>query len=299
MRDQTWIKDPVPKTRDTPGLALWKTPGERPAVLCLHGISAQHRSFNALASAVETPLAALDLRGRGDSEKPESGYGLAAHAEDLIRTLDHLGLERAILCGHSMGAFVATRFACDHPERVRALVLLDGGWPREEDPEAVSEEDRKALEEGLARAFSRLDRTFASAEEYLDFWFPGQKLRPSDLPPDLADYYLYDLAPVDSGYRPKASRKAAEEDSVAVAAQSLSADELRGVKCPVSLVRAEQGFFPGSEPLIADAVRDVMVDALDVKREVLLPGSTHYTMMWQPHVAGWSQLVENTGWTGE
>lgn len=296
MNPKRWNQNKVP---GSPELAVWTTDDKAPEILCLHGISAQHRSFNALAGATDTPLAALDFRGRGDSEKPDSGYGLAAHSGDVLRSLDHLGMEKAVICAHSMGAFVAMRFALDHPERVRSIVLLDGGWPREEDPEAVSEEERKAIEEGLARSFSRLDRTFESPEEYLDFWFSGQNLKPEDLPPELADYYLYDLAETPEGLNPKASSKAAEEDAVAVAAESLTAKEMREVACPVALVRAEQGFFPGSEPLISDAARDVIAGALDLRREIFLPGASHYTMMWQPHVAGWASLVENTGWVSE
>src|ERR671910_3076341 len=149
--------------------------GECPdPVVCLHGITAQHRAFNAAARYLgpSRGLIGVDLRGRGDSDKPESGYGLEKHASDVVRVLDHLGLESAVLVGHSMGAFVALETALVYPERVRALVLLDGGWPRvESSREEMTEEERKeaaALEEGLARAFKRLDMTFESPEAYLD-----------------------------------------------------------------------------------------------------------------------------------
>ena len=161
-----------------------------------------------------------------------------------------------------MGAFVALKTALAYPDRVRALVLLDGGWPRvESSPEEMTEEEKQeaaALEEGLARAFRRLDMVFESPEAYLDFWFPDRNLTMDDLPPDLADYYLYDLEEVEGGYKPKASRAAAEEDSPSVSSTSPTAEEMRGVACPVALVRASQGFFPGSDPLISDETRDVM-----------------------------------------
>jgi lipase len=294
MEQSLWKQERVPGEVE---LAICHA-GEGPdPVVCLHGITAQHRAFNAAARYLgpSLGLVGVDLRGRGDSDKPESGYSLEAHAADVVRVLDHLGLQSAVLTGHSMGAFVALKTALLFPERVRALVLLDGGWPRVESPprEMTEEEkqDASALEEGLARAFKRLDMTFESPEAYLDFWFPDQNLKMEDLPPDLADYYLYDLGEVENGYNPKASRVAAEEDSPSVSSTSPTAEQMRGVACPVALVRASQGFFPGSEPLISDETRDVMAESLDIRTEILLEGANHYTMLWPEYTRIWAPRV--------
>jgi lipase len=294
MEHSLWKQERVPGEVE---LAICRA-GEGPdPVVCLHGITAQHRAFNAAARYLgpSLGLVGVDLRGRGDSDKPESGYSLEAHAADVVRVLDHLGLQSAVLTGHSMGAFVALKTALLFPERVRALVLLDGGWPRvESPPREMTEEEKQeasALEEGLARAFKRLDMTFESPEAYLDFWFPDQNLRMEDLPPDLADYYLYDLGEIENGYNPKASRVAAEEDSPSVSSTSPTAEEMRGVACPVALVRASQGFFPGSDPLISDETRDVMAESLDIRTEILLEGANHYTMLWPEYTRIWAPRV--------
>jgi lipase len=296
MDTNVWKSERVP---GEVGLAIGRA-GEGPdPVVCLHGITAQHRAFNAAARHLgpSRGLVGVDLRGRGDSDKPESGYGLATHASDVIRVLDHLGLENAVLLGHSMGAFVALKTALASPDRVRALVLLDGGWPRvESSPEEMTDEEKegaKALEEGLARAFRRLDMTFESPEAYLDFWFPDRGLTLDDLPPDLADYYLYDLGKVEGDYNPKASRTAAEEDSPSVSSTSPTAEEMRAVVCPVALVRASQGFFPGSDPLISDEARDVMAGSLDIREEVQVEGANHYTMLWPEYTRVWVDKVFN------
>jgi lipase len=294
MEESLWKKERVPGEVE---LAICRAGRGSDPVVCLHGITAQHRAFNAAARYLESSrgLVGVDLRGRGDSVKPESGYSLEAHAADVVRVLDHLGLEGAVLAGHSMGGFVALKTALMFPKRVRAIVLLDGGWPRvESTPEQLTEEEKQeaaALEEGLARAFKRLDMTFESPEAYLDFWFPDQNLTMDDLPWDLADYYLYDLGEVEGGYRPKASRVAAEEDSPSVSSTSPTAEEMGGVACPVALVRASQGFFPGSDPLISDEARDMMAGPLDIRTEILLEGANHYTMLWPEYTRIWAPQV--------
>jgi lipase len=294
MEESLWKKERVLGEVE---LAIWRA-GEGPdPIICLHGITAQHRAFNAVARYLEASrgLVGVDLRGRGDSDKPESGYSLEAHAADVVRVLDHLDLQSAVLAGHSMGGFVALKTALTFPERVRALVLLDGGWPRVETrPEEMTEEEKQeaaALEEGLARAFKRLDMTFESPEAYLDFWFPDRNLKMEDLPQDLADYYLYDLGEVEGGYNPKASRAAAEEDSPSVSSTSPTAEEMRDVACPVALVRASQGFFPGSDPLISDETRDMMAIPFDIRTEILLEGANHYTMLWPEYTKIWAPGV--------
>src|SRR5215213_3846360 len=224
MEGSIWKLERVPGEVD---LAIGRAGEGADPVICLHGITAQHRAFNAAARHLgpSRGLVGVDLRGRGDSDKPESGYSLETHAADVVRVLDHLGLENAVLAGHSMGGFVALQTALEYPERVRALVLLDGGWPRVESPQREM----------------------------------------TDLPRDLADYYLYDLGRVEGGYRPKASRAAAEEDSPSVSSDSPTAEEMRDVRCPVALVRASQGFFPGSDPLISDEASDTMAGPLDIR----------------------------------
>jgi lipase len=295
-----WKRERVPGEVE---LAIGRAGERADPIVCLHGITAQHRAFNAVARYLgpSRGLVGVDLRGRGDSDKPDSGYSLQAHAADVVRVLDHLGLESAVLAGHSMGAFVALKTALLFPERVRALVLLDGGWPRlETTPEEMTQEEKQeaaALEEGLARAFRRLDMTFESPEAYLDFWFPDQNLKMEDLPPDLADYYLYDLGEIEGGYNPKASRAAAEQDSPSVSSTSPTAEEMSGVGCPVALVRASQGFFSGSDPLISDETREAMAGALDLRAETLLEGANHYTMLWEPYALRWVEILRAEDWT--
>jgi pimeloyl-ACP methyl ester carboxylesterase len=69
---------------------------------------------------------ALDLRGHGRSDLPADGhYAIEAMAGDIGAVVDHLGLERFVLVGHSMGGGVALAYAGMHPDRVERLLLLD------------------------------------------------------------------------------------------------------------------------------------------------------------------------------
>ena len=299
MASSLWTAGRVPGEVE---LAFGRAGDGTGPIVALHGITAQHHTFNAVARhlAPSRGIVGLDLRGRGDSGKPDSGYGLKAHAADVIRLLNHLELERAVICGHSMGAFVALQTAISSPERVEALVLLDGGWPRiESDPEEMTEEQKQeaaAIGEGLERAFRRLDMTFETSDDYLDFWFPDQNLKLNDLPPDLADYYRYDLGEVEGGYQPKASSVAASQDGEALAEQSPTAQELEQVKCPVALVRALEGFFPGTRPLISEEARAMMGNSLDLRSDTRLEGANHYTIMWEPYTQQWVEVLRNDSW---
>ncbi len=67
---------------------------------------------------------AVDLRGYGDSEKPPTGYSIPQFSTDLIKLADALQIKKAIWVGVSMGGMILQRLALDHPERVRALVLV-------------------------------------------------------------------------------------------------------------------------------------------------------------------------------
>ena len=87
--------------------AIWEGTGK--PIVCVHGITANCRSWDVLASAL-TPkhrMLAMDLRGRGRSDKPPSGYSLAHHIQDIMCLMDDLGMEQAVLMGHSLGAFIS------------------------------------------------------------------------------------------------------------------------------------------------------------------------------------------------
>jgi pimeloyl-ACP methyl ester carboxylesterase len=84
-----------------------------------------HRNLRPVADA-GVPVWAFDLKGHGYSDKPvePEEYTLDALARHTLDVMDALGLERAVLVGHSMGGGIAVRVATSAPERVAGLVLL-------------------------------------------------------------------------------------------------------------------------------------------------------------------------------
>jgi esterase len=113
----------------------WGTPGA-PPILMLHGFGVSGHMFDEFAERMRDThrLIALDQRGHGDSDWSEEGdYTRDAFVADIEAAREQLGLDRFVLVGHSMGGLNAVAYTVRHPERVKALVLVDVG------PEAAKE----------------------------------------------------------------------------------------------------------------------------------------------------------------
>lgn len=96
-----------------------------PAVLLLPGPTDSWRSYEPVLDRLPHWIHAIAVsqRGQGDSDKPDSGYGVEDFAGDVVELLNALDIDRAVLVGHSGSCLVARRVALDHPERVAGLVL--------------------------------------------------------------------------------------------------------------------------------------------------------------------------------
>lgn len=93
----------------------------------IHGFAGDKETWLFMAALVARSrgVVGIDLPGHGRSiDVPETHASIRHHAEAVLRTLDHLGIERAILCGNSMGGGVALRLAVSWPDRVAGIVLV-------------------------------------------------------------------------------------------------------------------------------------------------------------------------------
>jgi pimeloyl-ACP methyl ester carboxylesterase len=103
--------------------------GSGPVVLFIHGILGSQRQWEHLVDSMDDDHRVLlpDLFGHGESAKPLGDYSLSAHAAAMRDLLDHLGIERVTLVGHSLGGGIAMQFSYLFPERVEHLVLVSSG----------------------------------------------------------------------------------------------------------------------------------------------------------------------------
>lgn len=103
-------------------------PGDAPGILLVHGYPLSRAMWRAQHDAlVDLGWRGIlpDLRGYGESQATPPPYSMDLFADDLAALLDHLGLERVVLGGLSMGGYIAFAFWRRHAARVRALVLAD------------------------------------------------------------------------------------------------------------------------------------------------------------------------------
>jgi YbgC/YbaW family acyl-CoA thioester hydrolase len=100
--------------------------GEGPAILFIHGYPLDRSIWRAQIDALEGfRRIAPDLRGMGQSDAPDLGYSMSIYAADLAALLDVLGVDEVVLCGLSMGGYIALEFLRQRRSRVRGLVLMD------------------------------------------------------------------------------------------------------------------------------------------------------------------------------
>jgi non-heme chloroperoxidase len=131
-------------------------PAGRPVIL-LHGLADSWFSFSRVLTEIsrEHRVYALDFRGHGDSDRPESGYAPSDLAADVVGFMDAMGIERATLVGHSMGSFVAQQTARAAPDRVAGLVLIGSATTARNEVTLELQRSLEALPDTVPAAFAR------------------------------------------------------------------------------------------------------------------------------------------------
>jgi pimeloyl-ACP methyl ester carboxylesterase len=250
--------------------------GDSAPVLAVHGVSSNARLWNWLAAeAPELTLVAPDLRGRGASVAVGGPSSLRRHAEDLLAVLDELQLERVVVCGMSMGGFAAVVLATAHPDRVRELVLVDGGLPMAAPAGLTAEGVRTAF----AAQAGRAARTFTDVDDYADLFLAGTPLL-DRADPLLRDYLAHDLR----DGRVRLDPEVLVADAVDTL---LGASPWRELAVPTRFLHAEWSTGEGSPPAYsADRVAGFAAELPALRATELVPGVDHAASIMTARGAG-------------
>jgi len=249
-------------------LSYKEWPGEKGPLICLHSLIGHKGSFDGIAArlAPEYCLLALDLRGRGDSDKPSEGYGFSYHTRDILAFADALGLQNFSIIGHSFGATVGVYLASIRPQRVTSLLLIDGGA----DP-------KTSVMEAMRPAINRLGTIYPTMEEYLEamrafpFYAPWNNA--------LECYFRADVdALPQGGFRSKSSPEAIERDLDVHFYYSMCV-HFPTLQCPTMFIRPQNGLLGDKAHILNEREASAFVAWIPNCWRVDLPGVNHFTMV--------------------
>ncbi len=276
------ISVPAPGSVDIDGIKIafnyW--PGRGTPIVCIHGLTASSMSFIGLANsfAGRHSVLAIDLRGRGNSDKPDAPYGMAQHARDVAAVLRAFGAESYVVVGHSMGAYIATALAAQEPDLVAGLIMLDGGYfpPM---PEGLTADQILNLVVGPA-VIGRLNQTYSSHEEYLNYWRSLPSYPPEAWNDSLKKYLEYDLGGEVPNLKPKGCEAGVRTDFADMLRREEITARLKSVKCPTMVIRAEYGMAKGQPGILPDTVLQEIKTLIPHLEAHMVEDATHYTILF-------------------
>jgi len=249
--------------------ATYGEPGAAMAVLLVHGLTSNSRAWAMVGPLLASHgffVIAPDLRGRGHSSKPDHGYGIPLHADDLLSLCDAFGVPSVHVVGHSLGAQIGLYLAAVHSERVDRLVLLDAGGILPAD-----------AAQAIAASLTRLDTMYPSLDAYLNA-MEGLPIHPWQ--EFWEQYYRYDAHVREDGMvTSRVPRRAIDEEIRAMGTLRLEALSAF-VRAPTLIVRATVGMLGPERGLILPPQEaERMVTTIAGSRVVALPGTNHYTIL--------------------
>ncbi len=246
--------------------------GDEPSLILMHGLTANAHSFDGLIKAGLSPqlhVMALDLRGRGLSDKPENGYSMADHAADVIGLLDQLGIQKVILGGHSFGGLLTYYMAAHFPERITKCIVLDA-------PAHV----HIGILDQIKPSLDRLSVVFPAWEEYIGRIKQAPYCRNGWWNPEIESYYRADVQVNNDG----TVQARSQADHIMEAAHGTLDEDwarhLAKINHPVLFLRAPDPFgADGFPPIVPEDKAVETVNMLANARQVDIPGN-HMTFIF-------------------
>jgi len=259
-------------------VGVWDPGGDvQHTVLAVHGVTSSHLAWPfVVAQLPGTRVIAPDLRGRGASRTLAGPAGMPAHADDLAAVLDAFGLDAVTVVGHSMGAFVSVVFAHRHPDRVKRLVLIDGGLPLDV-PAGIDPAELVPLI--LGPTAERLARRWSGVEQYTREFWRGHPAFRGDWSDELEAYIAYDLVPDGDAFRSATSYEVMAEDTVDMNTGSALPDALQALTHPALFLTVPRGLQDEEPGLYPTAHLERLLERFPALRHRRLDGLNHYTVV--------------------
>lgn len=253
-------------------LAVYDTPGDKGTIIAVHGLTGNHKTFIQYRKylAQDYRFISYDLRGRGDSSPADEETSLFQHTEDLKTFIKENKIDRPILMGYSMGAYICGQIASEID--VKALILLDGA--------GTTEQRQRAL---IVPSLSRLEKTYESVDDYVN---QTRKIYDSlhvKWDADVEEITRYEVKKTADGYRHKSEASAMEKDFNSFY-QFKPSEVFKNITCPIFLVIA-YGKLGTKDPLFTQETYFETIETAKDMTTIEIPAN-HYTLMFekQPEV---------------
>ncbi len=235
----------------------YRLEGSGPCLTLVHGVGSYLESWDGVVARLGADYRILryDLRGHGHSARVPGPYSLDDFVADLRHLLDHLGIERTLLAGFSLGGLVAQAFALAEPDRLDKLVLVS----------TVAGRSEAEKERVLARARTLADKGAAAhLTEAVDRWFTADFIARH---PEVLEARRRRSLQNDPDCYAAAYRVLAESDL---------AERLGGITAPSLVMTGEADV--GSTPRMAEVIAARIPDC----RLHTLPGLKHSVLLEAP-----------------
>ena len=259
----------VPRTQDrrvnARGLSFhcveWGASAARP-LICLHGITQTAHSWDEVAAelAADYRVLCVDQRGHGDSDwAPDGDYTRQTQAADLDAITDALGLSRFILAGMSMGGINSITFTARHPQKVRALIIVD-----------VSPEIQTRGVEHI-RSFIQAPDELDSFEAFVERAHQFNPRRSLDNIRSRLSHNLKQLPNGNWTWKYDKALRAPERGFQASALFNLW-DDVHAIRCPTLIIKG------GESDILSAESADKLQATIPGSRVAVVPGAGHSVM---------------------
>jgi pimeloyl-ACP methyl ester carboxylesterase len=183
------------------------------------------------------------------------------------------GLERPVLMGHSLGAFISLVFSAKYPQRVDRLILVDGGGK-------LTKTQMAKVFAGIKPSLDRLGKTFPSFEYYISQMKQAPYLQPWNS--YMETYFHYEVEKVKGGLRSRVHPKHIEEEAKNLGKVD-SRQFYKKVTSPTLILRATKGLLAKDDLVLPKDVVERMVRGIPNAKKVDLKGTNHYSILLQPN----------------